>query len=229
MDLTNHNDHDPFTLHGDAAALNAAPSEPATPAENPQPRAPGGASPPADPFDPASLRLAADYTSQIGVKKVLTAVPCRKPNRHEFFRIHPDPQWRLETAIFEDKVQGETYLVDRNLWSELGTEIRPVCLFVAVNRQRDVFFWPVKLPGPDGRSNSWNESAVAAAKLAETQWIRLAANMRAGMYDVFAAQGELSEPEWPDTSFLELLRLCFRDRFIRDMDHPVLRSLRGEE
>ena len=39
-----------------------------------------------DPFDPASLRLGQDFAAGIGVKKVLTTVPCRRPNRHEFVR-----------------------------------------------------------------------------------------------------------------------------------------------
>ncbi|MFH1265135.1 MAG: hypothetical protein ABIK89_05365, partial [Planctomycetota bacterium] len=130
-----------------------------------------------DPFDPASLRLGQDFASSIGVKKVLTTVPCREPNRHEFVRVHSGEEWRLETGLFEDKVHREVYLVRRELWPELAGEVYPACLFLAISRQGDVFLWPVKLPGVDGRSNPWNESALAAAQLAETQWIRVAANM----------------------------------------------------
>jgi hypothetical protein len=174
------------------------------------------------------LRLSQDFASTIGVKKVLTTVPCRKPNRHEFVRVRAGEEWRLETGVFEDKLHREVYLVERRLWPELAGDVYPVCLFHAVNRQCDVFLWPVKLPGTDGRSNSWIDSALAAARLAETKWIRLAANMGAGMYDTFEASAELSEPEWPELSFTEILKLSFRDRFIYDMDHPVLRALRGE-
>jgi len=181
-----------------------------------------------DPFDPASLRLDQDFASTIGVKKVLTTVPCRKPNRHEFVRVRPGEEWRLETGVFEDKVQREVYLVGRNLWSELAGEVYPVCLFLTINRQDDVSLWPVKLPGADGRSNTWNDSALAAARLAESAWIRVAANMPAGMYDTFQASGELSEPAWPELSFADILKLCFRDRFIESVDHPVIRALRGE-
>jgi len=182
-----------------------------------------------DPFDPASLRLGQDFASSIGVKKVLTTVPCRKPNRHEFVRVRPGEDWRLETGVFEDKVNRETYLVQRDLWSELTGEVFPVCLFLAVNRQGDVFLWPAKLPGADGRSNTWNDSALAAARLAEDRWARVAANMGAGMYDTFEAAGELSEPEWPELSFAEILKLCFGQRFITTIDHPAIRALRGLE
>ena len=53
--------------------------------------------------------------------------------------------------------------------------------------------------------------------------------MPAGLYDTFQATGELSEPEWPELSFQEILRLCFRDRFIQDPDHPAIKALRGAE
>jgi hypothetical protein len=182
---------------------------------------------PPDPFDPASLRLSQDFANSIGVKKVLTVVPCRKPNRHEFVRVRPGEEWRLATGVFEDKINREVYLVSRDLWSELGDEVQPVCLFLATNRQGDVFLWPGKLPKSDGRSNTWNESALAAASLAEAKWVRLVANMSGGMYDTFAAAGELSEPIWPELLLTDILRLCFKDRFIQSVDHPAIRALRG--
>ena len=180
-----------------------------------------------DPFNPAALRLSQDFASSIGVKKVLTVVPCRKPNRHEFVRVRPGEEERLETGVFEDKLNRDVYLVQRDLWAELAGEVYPVCLFLSINRQGDVFLWPCKLPGTDGRSNTWNDSALAAARLAETRWIRMAANMAGGMYDTFEAAGELSEPSWPELTFAEILKLCFKDRFIQAVDHPAVRALRG--
>ena len=186
------------------------------------------ASTPPDPYDPANLRLGQDFGESVAVKKVLMVVPCRKPNRHEFVRVRAGAEWRLETAAFEDKVNRETYLVDRALWPDLAGEINPVCLFLAISRQGDVFLWPAKMPGVDGRSNNWNDSALAAASLAETKWVRVAANMGAGMYDAYQASGELSDPEWPDLSLSAILKLAFKDKFLRDVDHPVLKALRGE-
>lgn len=180
-----------------------------------------------DPFDPALLRLSQDFGGTIGVKKILTVVSCRKPNRHEFVRVRPGDDWRLETGVFEDKVNRDVYLVRRELWDELVGEVCPVCLFLAVNRQGDVFLWAAKLPGQGGRTNDWNDSALASARLAETRWVRIAANMGAGMYDTLEAAGELSDPTWPDLTFPEILKLCFQGRFIQSIDHPVIRALRG--
>jgi len=182
---------------------------------------------PPDPFSPENLRLPQDYAASLGVKKVLTTIPCRPPNRHEFVRVRPGEEWRIETGVFEDKATREVYLVRPDLWPELAGEVHPAALFLALNRQGDVFLWRVRLPGPDGRGNTWNESALAAAGLAESRWVRVAANLGASMYDTFEAQGELSDPTWPELSFAEILRLCFRQRFIESVDHPAIRALRG--
>ncbi len=179
-----------------------------------------------DPFDPESLRLKG--LDSLGVKQLLTTVPCTKPNKHQFVRVHPDESYRMETAIFDDKIQGESYLVSPNLWGELSLEVVAVCLFTTVTRHNDCFLWPCKLPGVDGRSNHWHESARAAAELAVDRWVRVSANMPAGRYDVFEASGNLPDPVWRAESFQELLRLCFEKRFINSVDHPILKSLRGE-
>jgi hypothetical protein len=196
---------------------------------NPPPPPPPKEDPAPDPFDPESLRLDQDFASTIGVRKQQTVWRCQKPNRQEFVRVRPGAEWRLETACFEDKKLRETYLVDRSLRADFAMEIVPVCLFTAITRQNDVFLWPCKMPGSDGRKNDWNDSALAAAQAAEKRWVRLAANMGAGRYDVFVATGELTDPVWPaDLTLHELLRLCFKDRFVQSADHPVLKQLRGE-
>ena len=56
----------------------------------------------------------------------------------------------------------------------------------------------------------------------------MAANMTLSSYDVWEATAQFSEPRWPDMEFKDLLRIAFKDRLIERVDHPVLRSLRGE-
>jgi hypothetical protein len=74
--------------------------------------------PPPNPFDPAALRLDQSYADTVGVKKLITTIPVRKPNRQDFVRVHPDPKYRLTpAAIIEVKEDREVYLnlVDRQL------------------------------------------------------------------------------------------------------------------
>jgi hypothetical protein len=185
-----------------------------------------------DPFDPASLRLSQDFTASMGVKKALLAVPVRKPEKSWFIRTHPDLNYRLQTAVIELKEErgSETYLVPRALWPELAGEatLSPRLLITAINRQGVLFLWPIRLPGTDGRVDEWSRTALEAAELATRGWVRVAANMALGAYDVYQASGHLSDPEWPTVPFQELLRIAFKDRLIDTTAHPVLRRLRGE-
>ncbi|HUK11219.1 MAG TPA: hypothetical protein VLX09_25360 [Stellaceae bacterium] len=184
-----------------------------------------------DPFDPARLRLDPSYAESLGVKKVLSTVPVRKPNRHDFIRVCPDPEYRLSPAgIVELKAEREVYLFTPQMAQAFSAEITPVSLRTAVNRQGVVFLWPLKLPDPQGRQNAWNDSAIEAAALAEKRWVRVTANMGLGAYETFEAINDnLPEPEWPSEPFQEILRIAFRSHIVDRPDHPLLKRLRGDE
>jgi hypothetical protein len=154
-------------------------------------------------------------------------VPVRKPGRQEFVRVHPSPDYRLEGGLIELEEDREFYLVQPGMRPALADGMVLVRLYLAISRGGAVFFWPVRLPGPDGRRNPWHESAELAALLAMQGWVRMAANMAAGGYDTFVASAALAEPEWPDLPMSELLKPAFADRFIASLDHPVVKRLRG--
>jgi hypothetical protein len=180
-----------------------------------------------DPFNPASLRINPATAATVGVKKLITTVPARKPNRQVFVRVHPDAAYRLTTAVIEHKEDNEIYLVAPSMLEALADEVAFVTLFTAIDRQGNLFLWPVKLPKDDGRANAWHLSARAAAEEAMKAWVRVSANMGAQAYDVFRATGNLPEPEWPDLDLQKILKVAFRDRFIEDDDHPVIKKLEG--
>jgi len=185
----------------------------------------------ADPFDPAKLRLSQDFASSLGVKKAMLTVPVRKPAKEWWIRVHPEEEYRLQTAVLELKEEGEIYLVARSLWPDLATSestFSPRAFFTTMNRQGVVFLWPVRLPGEDGKLDDWNKSALEAAEMAQQTWVRVAANRNLGAYDVWEAQADIPDPRWPDVTFQELLKVAFKDRYIDDHDHPVLKVLRGE-
>lgn len=182
-----------------------------------------------NPFDPAALRLNPSYAETVGVRRQLITVPVRKPNRHEFVRVHPDPAYRLTpAAIIEVKDERETYLLTPPMADAHPDEFRPATLYLTINRQKVLFLWPVKLPGIDGRENEWHRSAQEAAQKSMTDWVRVMSNMSLGAYELFVARGDLEEPEWPQESFSEILRVAFRERYIDNLDHALLKRLRGE-
>lgn len=181
-----------------------------------------------DIFDLAALRLPQDFGAQLGVKRVITTVPVRKPDKQTFVRVRPGDEWRLQTMVIELKEERETYLVAPALWESLFDECKPVCLFTAVTRQKVLFLWPVKMPSSDGRADSWSESAIQAAQAAMKNWVRVAPNMGLGGYDLHVATGQgLNEPEWPDLDLQGIIKLAFRDRMIDSLEHPIVRRLQG--
>jgi hypothetical protein len=97
-----------------------------------------------DPFDPAALRLDQSFAETVGVRKLLTTVPVRKPNRQDFVRVHPDPAYHLTpAAIVELREDHEIYLVTPTMASELPGEFAAATLFTTVNRQGVLHVWPV--------------------------------------------------------------------------------------
>jgi hypothetical protein len=177
--------------------------------------------------DLASLRLSQDFT-RIGVKKALLTVPVRKPAKEWFVRTHPT--LRIETCVLELKEDREMYLVAPPLWQQLASEstFGPRALFAAMNRQNVLFVWPIRLPAANGKIDDWNRSALEGATMAEKRWVRVASNMILGAYDVSEAIADYPEPDWPDLSLNEILRIAFKGRVIESLDHPKLKQLRGE-
>ena len=54
----------------------------------------------------------------------------------DFFRTHPDPEYRLDSVgLLDPKVEREIYLVTPALSAELADEFDPCSLFTAVNRR----------------------------------------------------------------------------------------------
>ena len=174
-----------------------------------------------------SLRLSINSTVLGGSAEILSKVPVRKPQKQEFVRVHPDTAMMLATAVYEDKQDREFYFVAPNMMSTMLGETTPVILVTAMNRQKVSFLWPVKVANDSSSGNAWQDSAQQACDLAKKTWVRLSADMSLGAYRVWAAEGDLSEPEWPTKPLNELLEIAFRGRVIESEDHPVVRRLRG--
>jgi hypothetical protein len=182
-----------------------------------------------NPFDPAALRLDQSFADSVGVKKLLMTVPVRKPNRQDFVRVNPDPEYMLTpAAITELKEDREVYLLTPEMAQELPGEWSPATLYTAINRQGVLHLWHVKLPGPDGKHNEYHRSAAEAALLAMKHWVRLTANLSLGAYEVSEATGKLPEPEWPDIPFHDILKIAFKDHIVDRADHPLVQRLRGQ-
>jgi hypothetical protein len=85
-----------------------------------------------DPFDVAALRLPPSYEQDAGLRTQLTTVPVRKPKRQEWFRVHPDKEYRADFALILVDEGREYYLVNPALLSEVGTPTRSIADAAAI-------------------------------------------------------------------------------------------------
>lgn len=177
-------------------------------------------------IDLGAVRLSQDFSALAKTEKLLTHVPVRKPVKHQFFRVHPDEDYRLEVAAVELD-RDEIYLIHPSIVGAIPDMVRPIRLHLYVTRQGALGLWPVKLPGEDGKVNPWHQSAAEAAQVAMGKWIRLIANMDLGAYDVIAAENIPTEPGWPNKTMSELVNKAFQDHYVDSEDHPLLKELLG--
>lgn len=190
----------------------------------------GGQAQPPNPFDPGQLRLSHFFGEELVIKKRVVHIPVMKPNKGVFFRVHPDDEYRLDTFLLDVESDKKIYLVNRSLWQGLQAEplFKPRKLVTCVTNSEAPFLWALKMPSGNAGSNSWTESALEIARIAENEWVRLDSNSSAGMYQSRVADGYNKEPVWPELTFREILEIAFRTALIDSEDHPVLRRLRGE-
>jgi len=176
----------------------------------------------------SSLRIDAGQAgTAVGVRKVLTTVPVRKPKRDEFFRVHPEHF--LDCYAVELKTEGEVYFVTPAVAQVIAEFAEPVRLRLCVSRQGVAFLWPIKLPRDERRADAWRTSAAEAATLAESRWIRISADMSLGAYQTFEAAADLGEARWPDEPWVDVVKIALRDRRIDSEDHVVVRQLLGQQ
>ena len=156
-------------------------------------------------------------------------MPIKKPNKTAFIRVKENDELGVyECYVLENKELDETYLVEPELAEAILHELTAKRLYLAIDKQNNVFIWPVKLPDESGKLDHWKESAHSGAASATKQWARITADRSLGAYAIYLATGNLKEPEWPDLSFEEILKIAFKGKVIDSIDHPVLKKLRGE-
>jgi hypothetical protein len=64
-----------------------------------------------DPLKPENLRIDQSELDMPAVKPELTVIPVRKPEKFEFVRVHPDPEYRCGPVSFITLGRGEFYIV----------------------------------------------------------------------------------------------------------------------
>jgi hypothetical protein len=156
-------------------------------------------------------------------------IPVGKPK--DFFRTHPDSNYRRRTEIYTHKPEGaidEQHFIVAPSMRGMIPEARPCTLICVIYRDGSLRLWPIKFPRDGERDNEAWTTARNAAKAALTRWVKLVWVRRA--YQTRDAQPGYA-PE-PDVSkippFNELVRLSFGENgVIRTTSHYIYRELFG--
>lgn len=175
----------------------------------------------------SQIRAPQDFN--IEVKKVWVHIPVGRPPKQEFFRVRPGDEWCETLGLYEKRSDWgrETSVVLPSMYDILTGEFSIYKVILAVTRRDKPYVWPIKLPGSDGRHNTWHSTALEAAEIAKKKWLRLQPNHDVGAYDVLVAENQNFDPRWPDLTFLELINIAFKGRVIKDPDHHIIQELRG--
>ena len=180
--------------------------------------------------DFSKFRLPTNSPGMPVAQKVLTHVPVGKPSKQKFVRVHPDKSYHFECALLKLEDDDRPYLISPDIAHTVGQDIKQVILKLAIDRQGNIFLWPVPPRQEDGNENIRNQSQREIAALSESFWVRLASNRAIGAYEPFRAQGEIPEPIWPDLPLGAILEIAFgSSHIIEDLEHPALLKLWGIE
>ncbi len=153
-------------------------------------------------------------------------IPIKKPGNKIFFRVHPDPSYRLyDVPVFEEE-GGDIYLPELELPDDVLEFVTHMNLFTALSHRGKAFVWKFK-----ATDTSWLHSSLRVAKRATEEWIRIKADFETGGYNIFTAPEPLhsKKPNFPTMSPEEIFTLAFDSRRITSVEHPLIRSLRGLE
>lgn len=174
------------------------------------------------------LSLADEGLTDI-TEEVLLRVPVRKPLKHEYVRVRPGVENCFSTVVYEDRETREFYFVAPPMIRKLRGigDVSVTTLVQFITKQKVLGIWPLKIATDSNVRTGWQDTALAAAELAKTNWIRVQADMALSGYRILKAKGELGEPDWPAIPFNEVLDIAFKDRVIANEDHPIFNKLLG--
>ena len=157
------------------------------------------------------------------LKSTIPVVKFRAPNKREFIRAKPlndDGREIVLGFLQENKKPFEVYMVTR----EIYTEFIDICFLakpvIAINRQNDIFIWPLKI-----KKHHINFAAQKHAEMATTTWT--AKKLHDNRYELVQPSAPVSQPRWPNLSENMILDLAAKNYSINDLDHPVIKQLLG--
>jgi hypothetical protein len=184
-----------------------------------------------DIFDPKNFRkpqdprLAGDENDGLMVPSVIET---RKPRAPEFVRVHKDSDYRSVIPLLAvesaTKRREELYFLhpEFEVPPELLPFVHDYMVAFAITRERMPFLYTVRVS-----DTTWYDSALICMKIAQNQWVHIISQQDKQAYITQPSVDDLPEPSWPVVTFRDLIARAFATRVVKDINHPVVRKLRG--
>jgi hypothetical protein len=180
-------------------------------------------------FDPARWKTPIDarLDPKAPIKPAaFSKVEVKKPPQDHYVHAHPDPAFNGVFPLYSDSEakRYDPYLIAPELLDSLPPQakvnVKDVRLAVALTDSGRLFLWFIAQTGSE-----WHESGDSAILTAMTQWVKVISD--GSGYRVKDPEVQLSEPVFPNAPFAEYLMRAFKDRYIDNLEHPVIRRLAG--
>jgi hypothetical protein len=179
-------------------------------------------------FDPARWKTTGDTRLDPNAKirpATLSKVEVRKPPQDHFVRAHPDPAFNGIFPLYADSEakRYDPYLIapEIPLPPQVRVNVKQTRLAVAITDTARLFLWWVAQTGSE-----WHESGDNAILTAMARWVKV---IPEGVgYRLEFPETNLPEPVFPDWPFGEYLARAFKDRYIAEIGHDVIRRLAGK-
>jgi hypothetical protein len=171
------------------------------------------------------LREEQPYMEDVEATDATSSVSWQRPSPLDWFRVHPDPAYRVTAYELTIRRSRSPYLVfGEDLQNVLRRrkQGRDVVIYTWVDRYGEVSLWGIGL-GP----SDWNTSARRAAIRAQEVWVRLTSNLTSQRYQ-YEESTKIATPTWPQKSFDALITEVFEEYVIEHSDHEIIQALLGE-
>jgi len=160
-----------------------------------------------------------------------------RPKKVHFFRVMPPPEGegylkvRMVNGAELSDVPKNWYVITASLvkaLGEYGKTIKRFALVPTIDREGNIRVWPHSLVS-EGQAESWFESRKRVIAEAIKGWVRFEANSHESRYTIIWARDQSLQPKWPlDLKYDDLITKAVGDHYVTDLNHPVIRSLRGD-
>jgi len=158
---------------------------------------------------------------------IITAINVGRPDNQMFFMTHPVMFTEVNVIEYTEE-KGKVYLVHKDAIPYVAGYTKKMKLYPIMSLKGNIWLFPVTQPKPGKKMHEWHASREKVIFHARKHWVQCKPKSEGTGYDAIVALKKHEAPEWPELTMPELLEIAFDGYIIKDKDHPVIKSLRGE-